>query len=171
MRFGRIFYLIVILICIIETARLWSLSPMQMAAHFNVDGDPDRFVSKAEFFWFEIQTMLVVLGVSLVPQLLFLVLPASLINLPNREYWLMEERRAETLYRLSSFGASLFGIIILTVQAAFEIAAYANLRTPIHFDSQQMLIVMIGSLIGIFGLLAWMIFSFRLPDQMNVSLS
>jgi len=171
MRFGRIFYLIVILICIIETARLWSISPTQMAAHFNIDGNPDRFVSKAEFFWFEIQTLLVVLGVSIVPQLLFLVLPANLVNIPNREYWLAEEHRAETLYRLSSFGASLFGIIILTMQAAFELAAYANLRTPIHFDSQQMLIVMTGSLIGIFGLLAWMIFSFRLPDQMNVSLS
>ena len=167
MRFGRIFYFVIILICVIETARLWSLSPAQMAAHFNIEGNPDRFVSKAEFFWFEIKTMLIVLGVSVLPQLLFLVLPASLINLPNREYWLTEERREETLNRLSAFGASLFGIIILTVQAAFELATYANLRTPIRFDSQQMLIMMIGSLVGIVGLLAWMLFSFRLPDQME----
>jgi uncharacterized membrane protein len=122
MRFGRIFYFVVIVICIIETARLWSLSPAQMAAHFNIEGNPDRFVSRAEFFWFEIQTMLIVLGVSVVPQLLFLVLPASLINLPNREYWLAEEHREETLNRLSSFGASLFGVIVLTMQAAFELA-------------------------------------------------
>lgn len=171
MRFGRMFYILVLLICIFETARLWNLAPERMAVHFNVEGAPDRFTSKAEFFWFEVQTMLVVLGVSLLPQLLFLVLPANLINIPHREYWLTSERREATLNRLSSFGACLFGIIILTMQAAFELAASANLHTPIHFDSQQMLIVMIGSLVGILGLLIWMILSFRLPNQTDASLS
>ncbi len=167
MRFGRVFYIIVLAICIVETARLWAIMPDRMAAHFNINGDPDRFVPKAEFFWFQAQTMLVVLGVSLIPQALFVVMPASLINIPNREYWLKEERREETLDRLSSFLAITFCFIVAAVQAAFELAAYANLQTPIHFDAERMFFVMIATLVCVFGLLIWLMISFRVPAEVE----
>jgi uncharacterized membrane protein len=165
MRLGRIFYMIVILACLLETARLWNITPEQMAAHFNIQGDPDRFVSKAQFFWFEIQTFLTVILVSLPLQLLFLVLLPGLINMPNREYWLAPERRAETLGRLSSFGAVLFGVILLVVQAAFEISVYANLQTPIVFNARLMFMIMAASMVLIGLLLVQLVLSFRLPPS------
>ena len=163
MRFGRIFYGIVILVCLLEMARLWNIAPEQMAAHFNIQGDPDRFVPKAQFFWFEIQTFLIVILVSLPLQFLFLVLPPSLINMPNREYWLAPERRAETLGCLSSFGAMLFGVILLVIQAAFEISVYANLQTPIVFNAPLMTVIMVSSMILIGLMLVELALSFRLP--------
>ncbi len=60
MRFGRIFFLIVLALCLVELVRLWSITPDTMAAHFNLQGSPDRFVPKAEFFRFQGQTLLVV---------------------------------------------------------------------------------------------------------------
>ena len=167
MRFGRVFYVIVLLICVFEAARLWSITPAQMAAHFDILGNPDRFVPKAEFFWYQIQTMLVVVIVSLLPQILFLVLPVSLINMPNREYWLAPERREGVMDRMSSFAAMMFGIILLTIQAGFEISAYANLRTPILFNARLMLMVMAASFIAIGVLLFQLITSFRLPSSDN----
>jgi uncharacterized membrane protein len=163
MRFGRIFYVIVLLFCIFETARLWNIAPTQMAAHFNVQGDPDRFVAKPEFFWFQVQTMLVVVGVSLLLQILSLFIPVNLINMPNREYWLAPERREETLDRINSFGPAMFGVVLLVIQAGFEVSVQTNLQMPIHFNAQLMTSVMIVSLVVIGVMLAWLVMSFRVP--------
>jgi uncharacterized membrane protein len=164
-RFGRVFYIIAILICVFEIVRLWNLAPAQMAAHFNAQGSPDRFVSKAEFFWFQIQTMLIVTVVSIPLQILFLVLPVNLINMPNREYWLAPERRAETVDRLSSFAAMMFGVILLAIQAGFELSVYANLRTPILFNAQWMLMVIIISIVLIGLMLIQLRATFHLPSS------
>jgi uncharacterized membrane protein len=165
MRFGRIFFILVIAFCIFETWRLWGITPAQMAAHFNLQGNPDRFVPKAQFFWFQVQTALTVIGTGLLPQVLLLVLPAGLINMPNREYWLAPEKRNETLERLSSFLALVSGIILLVIQAGFELAASANLQKPIVFNAQLMIPIMAASFILIGGLLIWLIVSFRLPRE------
>jgi uncharacterized membrane protein len=161
MRFGRAFYAIVLLICIFEFARLWSITPPQLAAHFDVQGNPDRFVPKAEFFSFQIQTILVVIAVSLVLQVVPLLLPVNLINMPNRAYWLAPERRAQTVGRLSAFAAMMFGVILLTVQAGFELAAYANLQTPILFQARWMLAAMVICFMVIGWLLIRLVSSFQ----------
>ena len=109
MRFGRIFFIGVLLLCLFELARLWSITPETMAAHFNIQGSPDRFVPKAEFFRFQVQTLLVVILVSLPFQFLFLVLPPAMINMPHREYWLAPERRAGTLGLREQMGESCRG--------------------------------------------------------------
>ena len=49
MRFARAFFIIVLLLCGIETVRLWFLAPDLMASHFNVQGNPDAFVPKLCF--------------------------------------------------------------------------------------------------------------------------
>ncbi len=165
MRFGRIFFIGVLLLCLFELARLWSITPDTMAAHFNIQGSPDRFVPKAEFFRFQVQTLLVVILVSLPFQFLFLVLPSGAINMPHREYWLAPGRRAGTLGRLNAFGTIVFGIILLAVQAVFEISAYANLKTPIVFNTALMSAVMVASVVVILLMLVLLVLSFRLPQK------
>jgi uncharacterized membrane protein len=162
-RFGRIFYLGVLLFCVFEMARLWNVTPEQMAAHFNVQGNPDRFVPKAEFFWYQIQTLGVVLLVTLPLQILFSILPPGMINMPNREYWFAPERRAETVGRLNLFGTLMSAVILLAIQAAFEISAYANLRTPIMFNARLMFTVMAAAVIIISAMLIQLMVSFRTP--------
>ena len=164
MRIGRIIFVAALLICVVEMFRLWGISPQQMAAHFNAQGDPDRFVTKPEFFWFQIQTLFIVVLVSLPLQVLLLVVPPNLINMPNREYWLAPERKEETLGRLSDFGSLMFGVILLAILAAFEISVYANLQTPVHFNAGLMGAVMAVSMGVIVLMLIRLILSFRLPQ-------
>lgn len=164
MRFGRLFFILIIMICAVEFMRLWNIAPPEMAAHFDAPGNPDRFVPKTEFFWLQARTLLLLLGVSVLPQILFLVLPVQFINMPNREHWLAPERRDETISRLSSFGALLFGIILLVTQAGFELAVYANLQTPILFNAQWMMGIMLVSFVVLGLLLFQLIVSFRRPD-------
>lgn len=165
MRLGKVFFIGVVLFCIFETMRLWAISPEQMAAHFNIAGNPDRFVSKVQFFWFQLQTFLIVIGVSIPLQLLFLFIPVNLINMPNREYWLAPERHAEIRERLSSFASILFGMILLLVHIVFELAVSANLQQPIIFNAQLMVPVMISFFIAIGAMLVWLVMSFRRPPS------
>jgi uncharacterized membrane protein len=113
MRYARIFFVIVILLCGLETARLWFLAPDVMASHFNMQGNPDHYVPKLEFFGFQAQTVLVVLVLSLVIQVLPLIIPLKWINMPNREYWLAPERRDITADLMSSYGAILLRLYCL----------------------------------------------------------
>lgn len=162
MRFARLFFVLVVLFCAIESVRLWYLAPESMAAHFNAQGNPDRFVSKLEFFSFQAQTALVVLVSGLVLQFLPIILPTKWINMPNREEWLANpERRRVVTERLSSFGSIFFALVFLVVHAGFELAVLANLQEPVAFAAQIMILVIIGFFIFSLGLLFWLGRSFR----------
>jgi uncharacterized membrane protein len=163
MRFGKIFFFIVLVACVIEITRLWFLAPDQMASHFNIQGSPDSFVPKIQFFSFQIQTALVVIGLGFLMQLLILVIPAKWINMPHREYWLASERRAATIENQSSFAYALFGAVLLVVQVGFELSLYANLQKPILFAAPIMLLVIAGFFIFSFFMLIQLGRSFRLP--------
>lgn len=163
MRFGKIFFFIVLLICIFETARLWNLAPAQMASHFNFQGHPDGFMPKVQFFASQLQVFLVVLGLGLLIQLLFLIMPAKWINMPDREYWLVPEHHAELVNNLSVFGFALFGTILIVIQIGLELSVYANLQKPVIFAGQIMLPVIAGFFIFSAFLLFQLTRSFRRP--------
>ncbi len=164
MRPSKLAFIVVLLLMIFETVRLWFLSPPTMAAHFNVIGQPDRFVSKADFFSFEIQTVFVVIGLAIITPMLLVIIPMQFINIPNREYWLSSARRPVVLHRLGTFLDVLFITILVVVQAAFELAVYANLHSPILFSSQYMMLCIAGFVLFSLFLLFWLITSFRIPS-------
>lgn len=164
MRFARVLFIVVLLLCGVDTVRLWFLAPAVMAAHFNLQGNPDRFLPRFDFFAYQVQTVLVVIAASLVLQFLPLFLPAQWINMRNREYWLSPERRTATVERLSSFGAALSAAILLVVQVGFELALSANLHMPITFAAQIMISVLGGFIILSLVMLFWLARSFQLPS-------
>ena len=164
MRFARAIFIIVLLLCGFEIVRLWFLAPDVMASHFNIQGNPDRFVPKLEFFGEQAQTLLVVIALGIVMLILPMILPAQWINMPNREYWLSPERREATVDRLSSFGAALFTIILVVIQAGFELAVSANLQKPIVFAAQIMAPMIVGFIILSLAMLFWLARSFHLPS-------
>jgi uncharacterized membrane protein len=164
MRFGKITFILVVLLCIFEITRLWFLVPAHLASHFNFQGNPDGFMPKVDFFASQIQMTLVVIGVALLMQVLILVTPAKWINTPNRAYWLVPEHHDQMVENLSSFGFALFAAILLVVQVGFELAIYGNLQKPIIFSAQLMLPVIAGFFIYSFVLLFLLTRSFRRPS-------
>lgn len=86
--------------------------PERMASHFNAFGEPDRWMSKSGFMIFESIILLLVIGeFTLLPSLIK-NLPDSLINLPNKDYWLAAERRDKTFSILKRF-FEIFSILLL----------------------------------------------------------
>ena len=109
--------------------------------------------------------MLVVIGLGVLTQALVAITPVEWINLPNRAYWIAPEHRKQTISLLGSFAALLFGFILLTIQAGFELAVSANLHQSIHFDAQSMLVVMGGFVVIAILMLVGLTISFRIPPS------
>ena len=102
--------------------------PEKMPTHFGSDGHADGFMTRAQYAQFELGLIagmtLLFLGIGW----LIKAVPADAINVPNRDYWLAPERRAETVRRLGSemagFGVALnlffLGVQNETIQAALS---------------------------------------------------
>jgi len=96
----RLFFALVIVLAVGEALYFYPLIPDCMAVHFNASGRADGWGSRDHFFL----TMGIVFAllVALFGGLPMLIrrLPVSLINLPNKDYWLAPERKQQTLDRL-----------------------------------------------------------------------
>jgi uncharacterized membrane protein len=119
--------------------------PPQMAIHFNWAGEPDGWVDRVKF---------IVIGTSLcfmVPPLLVAcvgvmprVLPASMVNLPHRDYWLAPERRELTLGRLMFFALWLGVIVQGFLFAVFIFLARANpAEGPVHLSQSHVVLAVV----------------------------
>jgi len=97
----RFFFLLSVALGFLEGLFFYSLLPDRMAIHFNASGRADGWGSKHQFFIFYgiivVVMSLLFWGLPLVIRLV----PESLINLPNKGYWLAPERKKQTLDRLS----------------------------------------------------------------------
>ena len=88
-------------LCLAHAAYYYPLLPERVASHFGGSGRPDAWSSKETFL--KIYVGAVAFIAVLFPGVGFLVskTPNSLINLPNKDYWLSPERRSETVASLS----------------------------------------------------------------------
>lgn len=97
----RIVFIIALLLCIGHAAYYYPLLPDRVASHFGASGQPDAWSDKRSF----VKVYLIAVGLVAVlfsgmgP--LLRRVPVSLINMPNKDYWLSPERRQKTIDRLS----------------------------------------------------------------------
>ena len=93
--------------------------PDQVAAHFNLAGEPDRWTSHQSYVALFVGFLLVYPALMV---LAFSWLPKKwphLINIPNRNYWFEAERRERTLGYLAERGC-WFSILLLVLIAALH---------------------------------------------------
>jgi hypothetical protein len=109
--------------------------PDVVASHFGAGGEADGWMNRGSYAAFIVAFGLgipaFVMGMSYAIRLL----PDWMINLPNRDYWLAPERRAETfaystqssVWMASMVVLLMAGLHCLTVQANSQAAAAARL--------------------------------------------
>jgi uncharacterized membrane protein len=106
---------------------LWSdRLPERFATHFGVDGVPNGWMSHDGAMT---TYLAIVIGFNLLFFLIALslgALPSSMVNIPNRDYWLAPERRDDTVRkmaaRLSVFAVVLSAFLILVFHMTFQAA-------------------------------------------------
>ena len=139
--------------------------PERVATHFGANGLPNGWMSRDVFARAMVTVVLV--PVALVQGIGFLLgrLPSSVINLPNRDYWLAPERRAKTLERVQmamlEFGNAMLAFMLFVVWSIID----ANKTTEARLGSSFSY--------GLFTFLAfvavWMFFLvkpyFRVPKE------
>jgi serine/threonine-protein kinase len=138
--------------------------PPRMASHFDGSGQPNGFMSQGDFFVFYALVgggaVALVLGIPWLTR----AVPPSLINIPNRGYWLTPERLPLVHRKLGAwagwFAASLTAFLV----AVLELVLRANLaREPIANGPLQVLLGLL--LLGNGMSIVLLVRSFRLPDD------
>jgi uncharacterized membrane protein len=136
-----------LLICgVIGAAHYYPLLPERMASHFASDGTPNGWQPKEVFLLIMGMVAGVTATIGFLAPGLIARRPASQINLPNKEYWLAPERRAVTMQFIAAqmrwFSCAVLFVILFGGYEAIQ----ANLREVVRFDSQSMLVVLVGFL-------------------------
>ena len=125
--------------------------PANMASHFNAEGIADGFMSQEGYT----NTMLAL--IVLVPGLLALTplgmrkLPANLINIPHKEYWLTPERRELTFQTLHRFMSVMACFLLLFLSYVHWLVIQANERQPPAMSVPNIVLGMIVFLLLIGG--------------------
>lgn len=101
--------------------------PAQVASHFNFWGVADGWMPKENFLVFHIFLLVFILGTSSLIPVLFNKLPDSLINIPNKSYWLAPDRRRESLSKIAGFTDNLRVALLLLFLGINYFAFQANL--------------------------------------------
>lgn len=138
--------------------------PERMATHFGVDGTPNGWMSRnsAALFQCALQVLLPLLfaGIAWVlPRF-----PNSMINLPNREYWLAPERRDGALAHMATM------LLAVGLACSIFIAAIAHLvfeanRNNAPLASGPFLILFVCFLSTVFAVAGASMWSLRLPSK------
>ena len=144
MKLSKILLVVLSVIFIGQLVYFYPQLPATIASHFNASGQANDWMSKSSFYIFEVILLLFFLAIGLfLPRLLF-SLPDSMINLPNKEYWLAPERREQTL---NSFGES-FSWIFVGVIALFVAINQVVLQANVL--QQDPSAVVLWAILGVF---------------------
>ncbi|MFZ1682628.1 MAG: DUF1648 domain-containing protein [Candidatus Zixiibacteriota bacterium] len=144
--------------------QLWSAYdtlPERMPSHFNSQGEADGYSTKSQFYslWFFTLALLNILLPSV--NLLLKVVPSSMINIPNREYWFaVPDRKREVIAKMTNLMVALAVCLNVMFFLIFEsIRSFALTGTasvPIWAPFALLPIIMVGPIVYLYR-------TFRVP--------
>ncbi|MGA2719124.1 MAG: DUF1648 domain-containing protein [Candidatus Acidiferrales bacterium] len=137
--------------------------PARMASHFGSSGMPNGWMPKQSFF----VVYAAVIGIAalvgyLVPRSIAKK-PLERINLPNKEYRLAPERRAETLAFFERYFAWYSCVLLLILVLAMGLAIQANFTSPPRMATGPIVSVIAGFVVFNVAWVVWMIRHFSNP--------
>jgi len=104
--------------------------PEILASHFGKAGSVNAWQTKTAFFLMELAIIVLSTVISLGIPRIIEAMPVSLINLPNKEFWLSREQRHQTFSYLrlwnAWFGCALLAFLLFVMELVFR----ANLQAP-----------------------------------------
>jgi uncharacterized membrane protein len=120
-----IVFILLLMLCIAHAVYYYPLLPDRVASHFGASGQPDAWSGKASFV--KLYLIMVAFIAVLFPGigLILRKIPAYLINLPNKDYWLAPERSEETIAVLSRqllwFGSATLLLLLDIIHQSFRV--------------------------------------------------
>lgn len=126
MKVSKFFLLSLFVVLVAQIVYFYPQLPATVPIHFGLNGEADRWASKSAWLIFQLILVGILSIVTFGLPKLIEKNNDSFINLPNKEYWLAPERRAETMAKIGNhfqyLGIALFALFNFltfdTVQAA-----------------------------------------------------
>ena len=132
MKLSRAIFLGLLALVILRFATRYPDLPDTLASHFGADGRPNGWMRRDVFAWFGLIPLGAALVVTFLGPLLVKHLPPSLVNMPNKDYWLAPERKAETITAFSShmdwFGVALLAFLAFVYELVYQANASPDVR-------------------------------------------
>lgn len=162
-RVSRWLFVVLLFVCFSHAFYYYARLPAVVPSHFGLSGEADAWSAKSSLVGGY------VLAVSLCGMLFGSIgaflhrLPVSLINLPNRGYWLAPARKNRTIETLGSFMQMFGSLTLLLLFFTFHQAFRVSMG---RIDSLEYMPVCLGLFITVsLGLTAGMLLKFgRVPQ-------
>ncbi len=140
-----------------------SLLPERVATHFDADGEPNGWMSRADHLaymaGFGVAFPVFMIGICWSVRFL----PVWMINLPHKEYWLAEERRAESAGYVFRHSIWLGCLGLGFVTGLHWATVFSNQRQPVHLPIEWVLSIAGLFLVGVAGWVLCLYRRFRSP--------
>jgi hypothetical protein len=155
---------LILLAGVADLAYYYPQLPERVASHFNGQGQPNGWTSKATILVTNVLVMVLLTLVFVGSALLLPILPFSLVNIPHKEYWLAPERKEYTCELLRRFVLG-FGVLNLGfLLAIMHFTLRANLGPAPHLGPGFW--IALGCYIVLeLGLVIWLFAAFKLPRR------
>ena len=154
MKASRLALLLLLLLAFLQYATFYPQLPDQVASHFDGAGRADGWSSKSAFFTINLGITLAMAGMFLFIWWMVKKMPESTINLPNKGYWLAEERRGATFAYLEDQMTWMGALTLAFLLGLTQLSIEANLGAANGMPSTAMWLL-IGSYMVLF--VAWIV--------------
>jgi len=140
----RSLFFVIAGIAIAQCVHNFPLLPDRMASHFDASGAPNGWMTKPQFFLVFAIVFLPALFVEYWLHRKIAKTPDAKLNLPNKEFWLAHERRAETLAYFENFFAWYGCALLFVVVSAMSLAMRANFDSSPKLPTGPIVSVLVG---------------------------
>jgi uncharacterized membrane protein len=159
--------LLFVMLLAAAAALIFSLAgqlPDLVAVHFDAAGRANGFMTRAGCRDFMLlSTLGVPLLITIATALLPRLVPASLINIPNRDYWLAPERARDSLAFLSEQGLWFGCIFVVFLACVDTMLVKANAVSPPAFPNTLFVAMLIFFFCAVGAWFVRMLRRFRAP--------
>jgi len=151
-------WIVIVLLHAAQTIYYYPRLPALVAQHFGGDGRATGWASRDAFFILSWTVLLVISAIFMFTPRALRTVPVSLINLPNKDYWLAPERKEESLRFLERemewMGVMTVGFIALVLHLAIR----ANLVPDRRLENGAFVTLLVVFLVATTG---WVVRLYR----------
>lgn len=151
-------YVCLIVIAVVQAAYYHPRLPDTVASRFGFSGEPVGYMSKGSMVASQVGVVVFVAALFLAVDFIMPRVPDSLVSLPNKDYWLAPERRAQTHAAISSSMLWIGCATIVFMLGAFQTGIRANLSEGGTLRTDVFWVLFAVYVVFVF---AWMIWFFR----------
>ena len=138
-------FLVLCMLCLAQGVYYYPLLPEEVASHFGLSGQPDAWSTKTSFIvhYFILVGFMIIIFLGI--RFGMSKIPDSLINMPNKDYWLSPERRQKTFDFMSHYFLWIASATILFLLDMFNQIFQVHLGRA---NGMSHLVLSLGLLLG-----------------------